>query len=161
MRHRKYFLLWYTFYYIHYWAADFSLLAEISAPNPNPNRNPDPNQARQELHKFVPVVQRWARTFLPRAPPAGAPPPPPPAPLPETENMAQRARAFRAAGLPSGALRVARVLATEQQLVSHTYGLKGTVDVVLAAEVLDPHGTPTHQVPLPLELGLGLGLGLP
>jgi hypothetical protein len=113
------------------------------------------HEARQELHKFVPVVQRWARTFLPRAPPAGAPPPPPPAPLPETENMAQRARAFRAAGLPSGALRVARVLATEQQLVSHTYGLKGTVDVVLAAEVLDPHGTPTHQVPVPLELKTG------
>ena len=104
-------------------------------------------------------------------------------------------RSPQAAGLPSGALRVARVMATEQQLVSHTYGLKvrvvrvrvrvrvwvsgptsradpnpnpkpdpnptfnpikGTVDVVLAAEVLDPHGTPTHQVPL--ELGLGLGL---
>ena len=67
-------------------------------------------------------------------------------------------RSPQAAGLPSGALRVARVLATEQPLVSHTYGLKGTVDVVLAAEVLDPHGTPTHQVPVPLELGLGLGL---
>ena len=107
----------------------------------------------------MPVVQRWAATFLPRphSAAAGALPPPPPAPLPETENRAQRARAFEAAGLPSGPLRVARVLATEQQLVSHTYGLKGTVDVVLGADVLSagPHGTPTHSVPVPLELKTG------
>ena len=117
-------------------------------------------EAREELRRLVPVVQRWAATFLPRAGGAAAPPPPPPAPLPEPDDHHTRlraARAFEAAGLPAAPLRVARVMATEQQLVSHTYGLKGTLDVVLAADVLaaGPDAPSTHSVPVPLELKTG------
>ena len=111
-------------------------------------------EPRDELRKLVPTLQRWAADFLPRPAAAGAPPP---AALPARHNASYHARAFEAAGVPVGEQRLARVLATEQQLCSLTYGLKGTVDAVLSTEVhaAGPAAPPTHAVPMPLELKTG------
>ena len=64
------------------------------------------------------------------------------------------AQCFAACGLPAGELRLSGVLGIEEQLTSTVYGLKGTLDGIVSAQLSDGRGG-MIGLPMPLELKTG------
>jgi hypothetical protein len=140
----------------------------------------DERDVGRELHESLPTLCQWANDYLP--PPAAvrvlpaapaptahvsaAPSPAVPAPMlplgaqPLRCEMAPgdatslTARTFRACGLGAGELRLSGVIGAEESLISTTYGLKGTVDAIVAVTLLDGRGG-RIELPMPLELKTG------
>ena len=139
----------------------------------------DERAVGRELHESLPTLCQWASDYLPppaavrvlpAAPvptvPVAAAPPAAPAPMPPLGAQPLRcemapgdatsltARTFSACGLGGGELRLSGVIGAEESLISTTYGLKGTVDAIVAVTLLDGRGG-RIELPMPLELKTG------